>query len=100
MSATAVRRAVIAVAVVILAAFPLISGNLYVQDLLIMTFLLGIGATGWNIMGGYAATSPSATASSSGSARTRPASWPSGRTSRRSPAAWPAAWSARWPPPP
>ena len=54
MSATAVRRAVIAVAVVILAAFPLISGNLYVQDLLIMTFLLGIGATGWNIMGGYA----------------------------------------------
>ena len=54
MSATAVRRAVIAVAVIILAAFPLISGNLYVQDLLIMTFLLGIGATGWNIMGGYA----------------------------------------------
>jgi ABC-type branched-subunit amino acid transport system ATPase component/ABC-type branched-subunit amino acid transport system permease subunit len=53
-SATAVRRAVIAVAVIILAAFPLISGNLYVQDLLIMTFLLGIGATGWNIMGGYA----------------------------------------------
>jgi ABC-type branched-subunit amino acid transport system ATPase component/ABC-type branched-subunit amino acid transport system permease subunit len=53
-SATAVRRAVIAVALLILAAFPLISGNLYVQDLLIMTFLLGIGATGWNIMGGYA----------------------------------------------
>ena len=40
-SATAVRRAVIAVAVIILAAFPLISGNLYVQNLLIMTFLLG-----------------------------------------------------------
>jgi branched-chain amino acid transport system permease protein len=48
------RRAVIALAVVALAAFPLVSGNLYIQNLLIMTFLLGIGATGWNIMGGYA----------------------------------------------
>jgi branched-chain amino acid transport system permease protein len=48
------RRAVIALAVVALAVFPLVSGNLYIQNLLIMTFLLGIGATGWNIMGGYA----------------------------------------------
>jgi branched-chain amino acid transport system permease protein len=53
-SATAARRAVIALAVVILAAFPLVSGNLYLQNLLIMTFLLAIGAGGWNIMGGYA----------------------------------------------
>jgi ABC-type branched-subunit amino acid transport system ATPase component/ABC-type branched-subunit amino acid transport system permease subunit len=53
-SAAAARRAVIALAVVILAAFPLVSGNLYLQNLLIMTFLLAIGASGWNIMGGYA----------------------------------------------
>jgi ABC-type branched-subunit amino acid transport system ATPase component/ABC-type branched-subunit amino acid transport system permease subunit len=53
-SATAARRAVIALAVIILAAFPLVSGNLYLQNLLIMTFLLAIGASGWNIMGGYA----------------------------------------------
>ncbi len=39
---------------VILAVFPLVSGNLYLQNLLIMTFLLAIGASGWNIMGGYA----------------------------------------------
>ncbi|MDX6338261.1 MAG: branched-chain amino acid transport system ATP-binding protein livM [Streptosporangiaceae bacterium] len=54
MSGTVARRAVIALAAVILAVFPLVSGNLYLQNLLIMTFLLGIGASGWNIMGGYA----------------------------------------------
>ena len=54
MSATAARRALIALAVAVLAAFPLVSGNLYLQNLLIMTFLLAIGASGWNIMGGYA----------------------------------------------
>ncbi len=54
MNATAARRAVIAGAVVILAVFPLVSGNLYLQNLLIMTFVLAIGASGWNIMGGYA----------------------------------------------
>ncbi len=48
------RRAFIALALVILAVFPLVSGNLYYQNLLIMTFLLAIGASGWNIMGGYA----------------------------------------------
>jgi len=53
-SATAARRALIALAVAVLAAFPLVSGNLYLQNLLIMTFLLAIGASGWNIMGGYA----------------------------------------------
>ena len=54
MNATVARRALIAGAVVILAAFPLVSGNLYLQNLLIMTFVLAIGASGWNIMGGYA----------------------------------------------
>jgi branched-chain amino acid transport system permease protein len=52
--ATAIRRAVIAVAVAALAVFPLVSNDLYYQAMLILTFLLAIGATGWNIMGGYA----------------------------------------------
>jgi branched-chain amino acid transport system permease protein len=52
--AAAIRRAVIAVAVVALAVFPLVSNDLYYQAMLILTFLLAIGATGWNIMGGYA----------------------------------------------
>ena len=48
------RRPLIAVALVALAVFPLVSNNLYYQTMLILTFLLAIGATGWNIMGGYA----------------------------------------------
>jgi len=52
--ATTIRRAAIAVAVVALAVFPLVSNDLYYQAMLILTFLLAIGATGWNIMGGYA----------------------------------------------
>ena len=48
------RRTVDAVAVAALAAFPLVSNDLYYQTMLILTFLLAIGATGWNIMGGYA----------------------------------------------
>jgi branched-chain amino acid transport system permease protein len=52
--ATLIRRALIALALVALAAFPLVSGDLYYQAMLIMTFLLAIGATGWNMMGGYA----------------------------------------------
>jgi len=51
---SAVRRALITLAVVALAVFPLVSSNLYYQTMLIMTFLIAIGATGWNIMGGYA----------------------------------------------
>jgi len=39
---------------VALAVFPLVSNDLYYQVMLILTFLLAIGATGWNIMGGYA----------------------------------------------
>ena len=48
------RRALIAVALIALAVFPLVSNDLYYQALLILTFLLAIGTTGWNIMGGYA----------------------------------------------
>jgi ABC-type branched-subunit amino acid transport system ATPase component/ABC-type branched-subunit amino acid transport system permease subunit len=54
MTRTRTRRALIAVAVVALAVFPLVSNDLYYQTMLILTFLLAIGATGWNIMGGYA----------------------------------------------
>jgi branched-chain amino acid transport system permease protein len=54
MSLTVVRRVVIAAALALLIAFPLVSDNLYYQNLLILTFLLAIGASGWNIMGGYA----------------------------------------------
>ncbi|HEV7743093.1 MAG TPA: branched-chain amino acid ABC transporter ATP-binding protein/permease [Pseudolysinimonas sp.] len=48
------RPLLIGVAVIVLVAFPLVSDNLYLQNMLILTFLLAIGATGWNIMGGYA----------------------------------------------
>jgi branched-chain amino acid transport system permease protein len=54
MTQARIRRTLIAVALVALAGFPLVSGDLYYQAMLIMTFLLAIGATGWNIMGGYA----------------------------------------------
>lgn len=50
MTATLARRAFITLALVILAVFPLVSGNLYDQTLLILTFLLAIGASGWNII--------------------------------------------------
>ncbi|MCU1681421.1 MAG: amino acid/amide transporter rane protein 2, family / amino acid/amide transporter [Amycolatopsis sp.] len=48
------RHAWIPVALAALLGFPLVSGDIYYQNLLIMTFLLAIGASGWNIMGGYA----------------------------------------------
>lgn len=51
---TLIRRALIVVALAALAVFPLVSIDLYYQAMLILTFLLAIGATGWNIMGGYA----------------------------------------------
>jgi ABC-type branched-subunit amino acid transport system permease subunit len=54
MSVTILRRLLIVVALVVLIAFPLVSNNLYYQNLLMLTFLLAIGASGWNIMGGYA----------------------------------------------
>jgi branched-chain amino acid transport system permease protein len=54
LNTTALRRALIAVLILALAVFPLVSNDLYYQTMLIMTFLIAIGATGWNIMGGYA----------------------------------------------
>jgi branched-chain amino acid transport system permease protein len=54
MAQARIRRTLIAVALVALAVFPLVSDDLYYQAMLILTFLLAIGATGWNIMGGYA----------------------------------------------
>jgi ABC-type branched-subunit amino acid transport system ATPase component/ABC-type branched-subunit amino acid transport system permease subunit len=54
MNAAVLRRTLLAGGVALLAVFPLLSGDLYYQNLLILTFLLAIGASGWNIMGGYA----------------------------------------------
>ena len=51
---TLLRRGWIPVGLLALIAVPLLSSNLYYQNMLIMTFLLAIGASGWNIMGGYA----------------------------------------------
>jgi ABC-type branched-subunit amino acid transport system ATPase component/ABC-type branched-subunit amino acid transport system permease subunit len=54
MKLTILRRAAVVAAAVSLLGFPLVSNNLYYQNMLILTFVLAIGATGWNIMGGYA----------------------------------------------
>ena len=75
LNTTMVRRAVITICLVALAVFPLVSNDLYYQTMLILTFLIAIGATGWNIMGGYAGDASPAAAPSSGSARTPRASW-------------------------
>jgi branched-chain amino acid transport system permease protein len=48
------RRVLLAAALIGLAAFPLVSSSAYYQNMLVLTFLLAIGASGWNIMGGYA----------------------------------------------
>jgi ABC-type branched-subunit amino acid transport system ATPase component/ABC-type branched-subunit amino acid transport system permease subunit len=48
------RRAWIPIAVAALISYPLVSDDIYYQNMLIMTFILAIGASGWNIMGGYA----------------------------------------------
>jgi ABC-type branched-subunit amino acid transport system ATPase component/ABC-type branched-subunit amino acid transport system permease subunit len=54
MNAAIVRRTLLAAGLTLLAVFPLVSDSLYYQNLLILTFMLAIGASGWNIMGGYA----------------------------------------------
>ena len=54
MTSNLVRRAVITLALAALAGIPLVSDDLYYQSVLMLTFLLAIGASGWNIMGGYA----------------------------------------------
>lgn len=48
------RHAIVALAIIALIAYPLVSDSLYYQNMLILTFVLAIGAVGWNIMGGYA----------------------------------------------
>jgi ABC-type branched-subunit amino acid transport system ATPase component/ABC-type branched-subunit amino acid transport system permease subunit len=53
-SSTVVRRIFLMIALVGLVLFPLLSDSLYYENVLILTFLLAIGASGWNIMGGYA----------------------------------------------
>ena len=54
MTMNTLRRGWIPAALLVLIAVPMVSANLYYQNMLIMTFLLAIGASGWNIMGGYA----------------------------------------------
>jgi ABC-type branched-subunit amino acid transport system ATPase component/ABC-type branched-subunit amino acid transport system permease subunit len=53
-SPTILRRVTLTAALAALAVYPLLSSSAYYQNMLILTFLLAIGATGWNIMGGYA----------------------------------------------
>jgi ABC-type branched-subunit amino acid transport system ATPase component/ABC-type branched-subunit amino acid transport system permease subunit len=54
MKPRALRGAALPIAAVVcLIGYPLVSTNLYFQNLLILTFMLAIGASGWNIMGGY-----------------------------------------------
>jgi ABC-type branched-subunit amino acid transport system ATPase component/ABC-type branched-subunit amino acid transport system permease subunit len=43
----------LAAAVAVLVAIPPLTPNIYIQNLAIMTFLLAITASGWNIIGGY-----------------------------------------------
>ena len=48
------RRLAVLAGVAVLVAIPPLTGNIWIQNLLILTFLLAIMASGWNIMGGYA----------------------------------------------
>ena len=48
------RRVLIVAGVVLLALVPILTNDLYIQNMLILTFLLAVGASGWNVMGGYA----------------------------------------------
>ncbi len=50
----AAKLSLAALGVTLLALVPVVSGNIYLQNLLIMTFLLAVLASGWNIIGGYA----------------------------------------------
>jgi ABC-type branched-subunit amino acid transport system ATPase component/ABC-type branched-subunit amino acid transport system permease subunit len=43
----------LAAVIAVLVAIPPLTPNIYIQNLAIMTFLLAILATGWNIIGGY-----------------------------------------------
>jgi branched-chain amino acid transport system permease protein len=46
-------RVAMLAAVVLLALFPVLNGDIYYQNMLIMTFVLAILASGWNLMAGY-----------------------------------------------
>jgi branched-chain amino acid transport system permease protein len=48
------RYPVIAVAAVGLLVYPVVSDNLYYQNMIILSLLLGVGAVSWNIISGYA----------------------------------------------
>ena len=48
------RRLAIGAGAVALVAIPPLTDNIWIQNLLLLTFLLAILASGWNIMGGYA----------------------------------------------
>jgi branched-chain amino acid transport system permease protein len=47
-------HAVIALATIALLAYPLVSDNLYYQNMIILTTLLAVMASGWNIISGFA----------------------------------------------
>jgi len=59
---TWLRLAWIPIAVAALISYPLVSDDIYYQNMLIMTFMLAIGASGWNIMAGTRAICRWATA--------------------------------------
>lgn len=48
------RTVLVVGGILVLVLLPIVSDNLYLQSTLIVTFLLAVGASGWNIMGGYA----------------------------------------------
>jgi branched-chain amino acid transport system permease protein len=50
----ALTGTVVGLALLALAIFPVVDSSAYYQNMLVLTFLLAISATGWNIMGGYA----------------------------------------------
>lgn len=47
------RRLVLLAGVALVAAIPLLTSNTYWQDMLILTFVLAILASGWNVMAGF-----------------------------------------------
>lgn len=48
-----VRPVVIGVLIVLVALIPLFTADTYVHNLMILTFMVAVTASGWNIMGGY-----------------------------------------------
>ncbi len=48
-----IRRVVIGGLILLVALIPLFTPDTYVHNLMILTFLLAVTASGWNIMGGY-----------------------------------------------